>query len=139
MKKLLEPRGIDINYEPYTPFISYFPGVLDKPAENQCDLYAFSYHDVLHTSTATQAIPWLMEASRMNPYTLNVTMNTKTARERGLKDDDTICIENEKGTKITGNLKAIEGQHPLTVGIVGGFGHWANEGISKGVSFVLTD
>ena len=109
------------------------PGVIDKVKDNQYDLYAFSYHDVLHTMSTTQCIPWLMEASRMNPYTLNVTMNAKAARERGLKDGDTICIESEEGAKITGTLKVMEGQHPLTVGIVGGMGHWAKERVSHGV------
>ncbi len=133
MRELLEPKGISINYDLYTPLISYIPGVIDNIEDERYDLYAFSYHDVLHTMSATQCIPWLIEASKINPYTCNVTMNVAAARDRGLKDGDTICLENEQGEKIRGRLKTLEGQHPLTVGMVGGMGHWVNDKISRGV------
>jgi len=28
--------------------------------------------------------PWLDEASRMNPYTYNITINARTARKKGM-------------------------------------------------------
>ena len=69
--------------------------------------------------------PWLDEASRMNPYTYNITMNTVIARQKGIKDGDTIEVESYQGRKVTGTVKLLEGQHPQTVGIAATAGHWA--------------
>ena len=49
--------------------------------------------------------PWLDEASKMNPYTYNITMNVDTAKRKGLKDKDLIEIESSYGHKVKGTLK----------------------------------
>jgi anaerobic selenocysteine-containing dehydrogenase len=69
--------------------------------------------------------PWINELSHMNPYTYNITMNLDTAQKKGLKDGDIIEIETKVGRKVTGTLKTMEGQHPLTVGIAACSGHWS--------------
>ncbi len=69
--------------------------------------------------------PWLDEASRMNPYTYNITMNPDTAEKKGLRDGDIIEIATAYGRKVEGALKLMEGQHPQTVGIAACSGHWA--------------
>jgi len=69
--------------------------------------------------------PWLDEASRMNPYTYNITMNTTTGKKKGLKEGDTIEVETYQGRKETGIVKLLEGQHPQTIGIAATAGHWA--------------
>jgi len=69
--------------------------------------------------------PWLDEASRMNPYTYNITMNADTARQKNISDGDTVEIENYQGRTVTGVVKTLEGQHPQTVGIAATAGHWA--------------
>lgn len=132
-RELLEPKGIKVNYKMFTPFITHIPGVIDKPKDSKYDLCAFSYHDILHTTSATQGMPWLAEAGRMNPWTNFVTMNKKAAAERGIKDGDTIWIENEEGKRVSGTVRTMEGQHPMSVGICGGMGHWADDEISKGL------
>ncbi|MFC1953302.1 molybdopterin dinucleotide binding domain-containing protein, partial [Chloroflexota bacterium] len=58
-------------------------------------------------------------------YTYNVTMNAETARKKGLKDGDTIEIENYQGRKVEGRLKTLEGHHPQTMGICATAGHFA--------------
>jgi molybdopterin-containing oxidoreductase family molybdopterin binding subunit len=69
--------------------------------------------------------PWLDEASMMNPYTYNITMNIDTARAKGLKDEDIIELATPYGRKVKGTLRLMEGQHPQTVGIAACSGHWA--------------
>jgi anaerobic selenocysteine-containing dehydrogenase len=69
--------------------------------------------------------PWIDEVSAMNPYTYHVTMNSDTAKGKGLKDGDVIEIESSYGNKVTGPLKLRKGQHPEVVGIMGTAGHWA--------------
>ena len=69
--------------------------------------------------------PWLDEASLMNPYTYNITMNADTAGKKGIKDGDTIEVESYQGRKVTGTVKLLQGHHPQTVGIAATAGHWA--------------
>ncbi len=68
--------------------------------------------------------PWLDEASKMNPYTYNISMSPDTANQKGLKDRDLIEIESIYGHKIRGTLKLRKGQHPQTIALVSA-GHWA--------------
>jgi molybdopterin-containing oxidoreductase family molybdopterin binding subunit len=91
----------------------------------QYDLYAFSYRDIMHTSSSTMETPWLDEISAMNPYTYNITMSADTAKTKGLKDGDFIEIESAYGHKVSGRLKTRKGQHPQTLAIMGTAGHWA--------------
>jgi len=117
--------GIDLDWEQFTPLISYFAPQVAKDGDSQYDLYCFSYRDILHTGSATMEIPWLDEVSRINPYTYNVTMNIATAKDMGLKDGDLICIESKQGRRISGNLKTLQGQHPQTIAIAACSGGWA--------------
>jgi molybdopterin-containing oxidoreductase family molybdopterin binding subunit len=69
--------------------------------------------------------PWLDEASRMNPYTYNITMNLDTAKKKGIRDGDIVELESAAGRKVQGPVKLMEGQHPQTMGIAACSGHWA--------------
>ena len=117
--------GLGVDLEQYTPFVSWFPCSIHKVTDPAYDLYCFSYRDVLHTGTLTMEDPWLDEASSMNPYTYNITMNRGVAERKGIKDEDTIEIESAYGRKIQGVVKLMEGQHPQTIGIAACSGHWA--------------
>ena len=79
----------------------------------------------MHSASMTMEQPWLDEASQMNPYTYNITMNATTGRQKGLKDGDVIEVESYQGRKVTGTVKMLEGHHPQTVGIAATAGHWA--------------
>ena len=125
--------GINLDWDQYTPFLSWFPCAPHLVKDPQYDLYSFSYRDIIHTSSSTMETPWLDEVSAMNPYTYNVTMNADTAQKKGLKDGDLIEIESSYGHKVTGRLKARKGQHPETLAIMGTAGHWAKgQPIAKG-------
>jgi molybdopterin-containing oxidoreductase family molybdopterin binding subunit len=69
--------------------------------------------------------PWIDEASRMNPYTYNITMNRQTGQKKGLSDGDLIEVESFYGRKVQGKLRLVEGQHPQVLGIAACSGHWA--------------
>jgi molybdopterin-containing oxidoreductase family molybdopterin binding subunit len=116
--------GIHTDWEPYTPLVSWYPTPPMKENDPQYDLYCFSYRDILHTGSMTMEQPWLDEASQMNPYTYNITMNADTARRKGLKDGDIVWVENAMGHRQKGRLKLIEGQHPQTIAIAACSGHW---------------
>ena len=114
-----------MEYEQFTPLISYFTPMSKKEITSEYDLLAFSYRDILHTNTQTQENPFLDEISHLTPYTYTITMNADTAKERGLKDGDTVWIETPYRRKQKGILKLLHGQHPQTVAIAGHGGLWA--------------
>ncbi len=125
VKEITEEVGISLDWKQYTPLVDWFPCPPNTVVDPQYDLYCFSYRDILHTGSTSMEIPWLDEASLMNPYTYNITMNPDTARKNGLKDRDEMEIESVHGRKIKGILKTMQGQHPQTVAIAACSGHWA--------------
>jgi anaerobic selenocysteine-containing dehydrogenase len=133
IRAIAEQVDIHMNWDQYTPFVSWFPCTPHKVQDSSFDLYCLSYRDILHTASSTMEQPWLDEASHMNPYTYNVTMNKGMARKKDLKDGDAIEIESIYGRKVTGILKTREGQHPSTLGIATTAGHWGRgQPIAKG-------
>jgi anaerobic selenocysteine-containing dehydrogenase len=129
--------GIELDWDQFTPLISYFVPQVSKEETSEFDLYSFSYRDILHNGTYTMEMPWLDEVSRLNPYTYNITMNADTAQKKGLKDGDLICLESSYGRKTTGTLKTMQGQHPKTISISACSGAWAKPPIAygKGTNF----
>ena len=125
VERITREIGVNVNTEQYTPLVDWFPCPPHAITKSEFDLYCYSYRDILHTGSHTMQQPWLDEASRMNPYTYNITMNEKTAKEKGIREADVLEIENEKGRKVKGPVKLVQGQHPLTIGIAACSGHWA--------------
>jgi anaerobic selenocysteine-containing dehydrogenase len=123
--KNAKASDVEFEWAQFTPLISYFTPQVAKEEDAEHDLYSFSYRDILHNGTYTMEMPWLDEVSKMNPYTYNITMNADTAKKKGLKDGDLICLESTRGRKVTGNLKTMQGQHPKTVSIAACSGGWA--------------
>ena len=123
-KEIANEIGLEIESSQYTPLISWFPCTIHHPDNPEYDLYCYSYRDALHTGSHTMEQPWLDEASRMNPYTYNITMNSDTAKRKGLKDGDVIEVESTAGYKVSGTLKTMQGHHPQTMGIAACSGHW---------------
>ncbi|MDB4444001.1 molybdopterin-dependent oxidoreductase [bacterium] len=128
-KAIAEPRGIEVEWEQYTPFPTYFPNALEKAKakDSSYDLFSFSFKDMLHTSSMSHGIPWLDEMSEHSPYHYFVLMNTKMAKKKGIKDGDIIVIENDKGYKSKGQVHTIEGIHPQALGFLVGAGGWARD------------
>ncbi|MFH1091915.1 MAG: molybdopterin dinucleotide binding domain-containing protein [Pseudomonadota bacterium] len=125
IRQAVEPRGISVEWEQYSPLPGWFPCPPHKEKSEEHDLYAFSYRDVIHTGTWTMQLPYIDEASRLNPYTYNIAMNADTAAGKGLKDGDFIWVESSRGRKIKGRLKGMQGIHPRCLGIAACSGHWS--------------
>ena len=62
-------------------------------------MYCFSYRDIIHSGSFTMEQPWIDEVSLTNPYTYNITMNRRTAEEKGLKEGDLIEVESRLRTQ----------------------------------------
>jgi molybdopterin-containing oxidoreductase family molybdopterin binding subunit len=138
IKENAEKAGVELEWAQFTPLISYFTPQVGKEISDEYDLYSFSYRDILHNGTYTMEMPWLDEVSQLNPYTYNITMNADTAKKKGLKDGDLICLESSYGRKTTGTLKTMQGQHPKTVSISACSGAWAKGApiaFGKGTNF----
>jgi len=125
VEKINKETGIGMAPDHYTPLISWFPCTIHRVKDPEYDLYCYSYRDILHHASSTMEQPWLDEASRMNPYTYNITLNTATGKRNGLNDGDTVEVESYQGRKVSGTVKLMEGHHPQTIGIAGTAGHWA--------------
>ncbi len=125
LKPILDEREIKLDWEQYTPLISWFPPVIQKVEDPTCDLYCVSFTDSLHTGTWTHGIPWLAEVSDTSPYLYTLLLNTRTAKERGIKDRDVIYVENDHGHRLKGVAHTIEGIHPQCVAMAMGMGKWA--------------
>jgi len=125
MQKITDEIGLEVDYTQYSPLISWVSCSIHRIDNPEYDLYCFSYRDALHTGSATMEQPWIDEASQMNPYTYNITMNRETAQQKGLKDGDTVELGTVTGRTVTGTLKLMEGHHPQAIAIAACSGHWA--------------
>jgi anaerobic selenocysteine-containing dehydrogenase len=138
LEKIFEETGFDykkleMDLDQYTPLPTWFWPESHKDLDDEYDLLAFSYRDILHTNNTTFQNPYVDEVSRMCPYTFTITLNTTMAKERGFKDGDIICIENKYGVKEKGIVKTMEAQSPKVIGIAGQGGLWADgRPIAKG-------
>ena len=132
---IAEKLGIEMDWEQYTPFLTYFPAIIHEEGKNHPDypFIAFNYRDTLHAATATFENPLLDEMSKNNPFTYNLTLHPSMAKKLGIKDGDTICVENIMGFKMTGTAKLMSGIHPQAIASITGGGGWAKgRPIAKG-------
>ena len=131
-KKIADEIGIAMDWEQYTPFISWYRCEPHKVQDSSYDLFCFSYRDIVHTGSCTMEQPWLDEVSKMSSFTYNITMNKDVGEHKGLRDKDEVEVESVYGHKVRGTLKLRRGQHPRTISLVSA-GHWAKgQPIAKG-------
>ncbi|MFC2070336.1 molybdopterin-dependent oxidoreductase [Chloroflexota bacterium] len=126
IRKRAEKIGFQLNWDYFTGLTSYFPSVIytELPLDSEYDLFVISQRDSLMTHRFTAHNPYINEMASLNPYTYKIAMNAETAREKGIKDGETICLENHWGDKVTGNVKLTRLIHPKVVAAVG-LGSWA--------------
>lgn len=137
VKAICQPRGYELDWKQYLPLITYFPAASHQAKSPEYDMFAFGYRDILHNASTTQEIPWLFEVSEMNPFTFNVVMNTKAAQEKGIRDMDTIYIENEVGQRIKVKVHIVEGIHPQCIAMAHGSSHRLKGHAAEGKSGLL--
>lgn len=130
-----EKLDIYMDWDQYTPLVSYFPSVIYTEVEegSKYDLVAFSYRDILHAGSGSYNNPMIDEMSKNNPFTYNIVLNAETAKRKGISDGDIVCVENVKGMSMTGRAKLMNGIHPQVIASVCGGGGWARgRPIAKG-------
>lgn len=116
------------------------------PEWKQCDAYipsgdfdlkAVNYRIPTHAFSWTAENPWLAEVAELNPYAQKILINTQTAKRKGIRNKDKICVESAVG-KVVGEAKVTECIHPEAVGMSSHFGSVARGkpvAYGKGVNF----
>jgi anaerobic selenocysteine-containing dehydrogenase len=129
-----ESIGFKLNWDYFTAMTSYFPSIIytELPPDSEYDLVIVSQRDSLMTYRFTADNPYINAMAERNPYTYNIAMNAETAKKKGIKDGDTICLEDRWGDKQVGQVKLSQLVHPQVVAAVG-LGSWAKgRPIAKG-------
>jgi molybdopterin-containing oxidoreductase family molybdopterin binding subunit len=126
IKKRGEQIGLHLDWNQYTPLTTYFPSVIhtELPPDSEYDLFLISQRDSLMSQRFSARNPQINAMAATNPYSFNITMNEETAKKEGIKDGDTIWLENHWGDKVTGTVKLSRLIHPQVVAAVG-LGSWA--------------
>ncbi len=121
-----EQAGFHVDRDYFTGMTSYFPSIIhtELPPDSEYDLFVVSQRDPLMTYRFTAHNPYIDDAASRNPYTYNIAMNAETARKKGIREGDAVCLENRWGDKVTGNVKLSQLVHPRVVAAVG-LGSWA--------------
>jgi molybdopterin-containing oxidoreductase family molybdopterin binding subunit len=140
IRAIAATRGMTFDPAYYSPLPEWLPCPSHEVKDPRYDLYAFYYRDVLHTNGFTMENPWLDEASRMDPYSYRIALNTETARRRGIRDGDTVWVESATGRRVSGRVRLTEGIHPEGVGIAACAGHWTrHQPIAQGKGVFFND
>ncbi|MFC1998590.1 molybdopterin-dependent oxidoreductase [Chloroflexota bacterium] len=121
---LAESRDVHADWQQYTPFVSWFPTPVQKVPDTEFDLICYSYRTTLHTGGQTHQIPYLVEASHMNPHIYNIVINRDTGKAKGFADGDIVTIESNYSRKTTGPVILSDCVHPKCIGIASTAGHW---------------
>ena len=122
--ELAESRDVHADWQQYTPFVSWFPTPVQKVPDDEYDLICYSYRTTLHTGGQTHQIPYLVEASHMNPHIYNIVINRDIGKAKGFVDGDIVTIESNYGRKTTGPIILSDCVHPKCIGIASTAGHW---------------
>jgi molybdopterin-containing oxidoreductase family molybdopterin binding subunit len=110
----------------FQPLPDWKPCKSHEDENDDHDLFAIYYRVPLHTFSFTYNNPWLDEASRMDPHVYNISINTETAKRKGIKDGDWIDVESATTKeKVRARAKVTEGIHPKVIAVANCGGHWA--------------
>lgn len=130
MRENLKKHNIKIpawkDQEDYFKYYEAIPYWIPSPeftAPPEYDMWVCNWktHFMPAGTADTQENAWLAELREEDPYEMYVWINTETAKRKGLKDEDEVCIESRYG-KTTGKLKLTELIHPEVVGIPACYG-----------------
>ncbi len=123
VEKVIEKIGIEWDFTPYSPMPVWIPCEACED-NSEYDLIATNNKVPTHQFSVTTENIWIDEVARENPYTYNIMLNTVTAKVKGLKTGDIVCVKSRYG-EYQGRLKVTELVHPDCVNSCGSFGHWA--------------
>lgn len=125
VEALTKEAGLDWDLSGYQamPFWKPCPASVEK--ERGYDLLAVNFKFSFHSFSTSQRNPWLEEITSRHPWGYNLIMNAETARQKGIRDGDSVVVESSEGEQVTGRVKVTQGIHPEVVGVGACFGHWS--------------
>jgi len=98
-------------------------------------LMLVTYHPLLNIENGNQNYPWAQESFMVmhgSGWTNFAEMNSRTARDLGIKDGDTVWVESPFN-RIKTRARVFEGIHPQVVAVASGQGHYSCGRWAKGV------
>jgi molybdopterin-containing oxidoreductase family molybdopterin binding subunit len=131
--KVGETADIDVDYfcQQFDPIPVWYPALIHSE-DPKYDMYAVSGRgSIFHHSTLPSTNPWLIEIAERDPVMLRVLINSETAREKGLEDDDLVWVESRAG-KVKGRLRTTDCVHREVLGFYGPLGHWMKHELAEG-------
>lgn len=138
--KIFEDAGMTLDKEFYDPLPAWLPCPSHEVKDVSFDLYAFYYRDAIQANGFTMENPWIDETAQLDPFSYRIAINGKTARSKGLADNDVVTLATPTGRSVTGRVKLTEGIHPEAVGIAACAGHWSkHQPIAKGKGVFFND
>ncbi|MCL6610322.1 MAG: molybdopterin-dependent oxidoreductase [Peptococcaceae bacterium] len=95
------------------------------------DLYAINFKaEAVLNHHENTTIPWVNELVSNIPIHKGVLINTRTAREKGIKTGDRISIESPFG-RVEGIARVIEEIHPRVIGISNAITRWTMHPVER--------
>jgi anaerobic selenocysteine-containing dehydrogenase len=134
LKEVLERLELKWDLSSYQA-LPFWHGCWSHETRQPDQLFAVNYKLPFQTSTTTQYNPWLAELSEHHRTALYVTLNSGTARARGVGDGDEIELTGVNGYTARGRARLSECVHPDVVAIASCFGHWSRGQAMKGIHF----
>ncbi len=127
VEKITRAMGLDeLDTSDFQPLPDWKPCAALETERAGYDLQAVYYRVAWHTFSLTYENPWLDEISTIaEPYSYFISINTATARGKGIRDGDWIWVESAEAGRVKGRARLVEGIHPEVVGIANNGGHWA--------------
>jgi molybdopterin-containing oxidoreductase family molybdopterin binding subunit len=117
--------GGEIDASDYQPLPDWKPCPAHEEARTDFDTFAFYYRVPMHTFGSTYNNAWLDDISSLDRTIYGLTINTETARKKGIKNGDWIWIESIHGGKVKGRACLTEGIHPEAIAMANNGGHWS--------------
>lgn len=123
----------------YEPTISWRPNKVNSvKKDDKYDLVSITYKTQYSPMRigAVDQLPYLNEVGEtFDPFYGTVSLNTETAKEKGLVNGDTVVIESEYG-KVNGKLFVTELLQPGVVGVAGALGRLNEASGPKGTKYL---
>ncbi len=126
IQAILDELGVtEIDTSDYDPLPDWKPCGALLAKDREYDLQAVYHRVAHHQFSYTFENPWLDEISALDPYTNYVTINSETARRKGIKTGDQVWIKSKEAGASMGEAKVVEGIHPEVIAVANNGGHWS--------------
>jgi anaerobic selenocysteine-containing dehydrogenase len=118
-------RNIDWDTSDYIPLTEWKPCLTESQSPPEFDLWVVNQKLPFMTFSHSHENPWLADLAKRNTKVFTVGINTATAREKGIREGDTIVLETPAGKRAEGIARITEGIHPECLAVPGVLGRWA--------------